>query len=151
MIFYRLALQRIIDYLNLDQLFKHEEPRHKKQKAYKTQLQTDRRMNLFISTLLSVLTWLVCLSIPFAALESPCESLKEHNLYTLYKIAKWLERYRATIDKLIVILFLTLVYVTVKTVVVAIKKTDLTVSPWIERGKYSPPCRRRRKKPFFWL
>lgn len=102
-------------------------------------------MDLWVSTLLSVISALVCLSIPYAALQSPCEALKKNNLITFYNIASYLERYVKLIDRLIIALSIILVYISVKTVLDAINNTNISMSPWLERGKYVLPQRRGRR------
>ncbi|KAJ2954642.1 hypothetical protein O0L34_g2937 [Tuta absoluta] len=87
MLLYRLAVQRVIEYFKLDQLFKEDETRlillHKKPKpVYKTILKTDQTWNFYVSVLLSIIV------------------------------------------------------VSTITITDAINNTDISISPWVERGKY---------------
>ncbi|XP_026735446.1 uncharacterized protein LOC113499246 [Trichoplusia ni] len=148
MIFYRLGLRKLIEYFKLDQLFKDDELRqmllHKKPKeVYRTKLKANRTMDLCISTLLSLISSLVCLSIPYAALDTPCEVLKQNNLTTIYNVASYFENYVDLIDRVIIALSIILVFITVKTIVDAINNTDINMSPWLERGKYVLPKKTR--------
>lgn len=140
---------RLIEYFQLDRPSKEDEQRmllmHKKPKeSYRTKLKTDRTLNLYISILLSIISFLICLSIPFAALESPCEILKEKEMYILFYIAKFIEENSDILDFFIVVFLIMLVYVSVRMVVDAIKNTKINISPWIEMGKYTLPPKRRR-------
>lgn len=57
----------------------------------------------------------------------------------IYGIAKYIEKYIAMIDRIIIVLTVFLVCITVKTLWDAIKSTNISMSPWLERGKYVLP------------
>lgn len=148
----KLPLFRLIEYFHLDDLFKENEYRlmllHKQKKEiYRTRLIMNQTMNLCVSVLLSLISLLVCVTIPYVALEAPCEQLKDYSI--LYGIAKWVDKYIAMIDRIIIILCVLLVCVSVKTVWDAIKTTNISISPWLERGKYVLPSRRKKSLLLF--
>lgn len=101
-------------------------------------------MNLLISFLLSLLNFLLCLSIPYAVLEKPCDALKSYNLHILYSIVKWIESYLPMIDRLILSVILIIIYISVTILFDAMSNTDIRMSPWVEKGKYVSPRRHRR-------
>lgn len=111
---------------------------------YKTKLKTDKTLNLYISILLSTVVFLISISIPFHALESPCDLLKERGYHITYQIALIIEQYTDVLDYFIVVFFIMLVYVSIKCVLDAIANTKINISPWLERGKYTLPPKRRR-------
>lgn len=139
----------------MDQLFKEDEQRlillHKKPKiVYKTTLKTDETLNFYISILLSLVGILICLSIPFAALESPCNIFIDNELFILHKIATFVYNYVIILDVIIVLVLIVLVVVSIRTVVDAINNTNIRISPWVERGKYKlPPKSESRRRQFF--
>ncbi|RVE45341.1 hypothetical protein evm_010046 [Chilo suppressalis] len=147
MLFYRLVWQRFVAYFRLDELFKGDEARrklllllHKKRKVpYKTKLITDQTLNFYITVLLSIIGTLICLSIPFAALETPCTILKERGYHITYFIAVYVDTYLYVLDIVIISFILVLIYVTTKMYLDAIKRTKINISPWVERGKYKLP------------
>ncbi|KAJ8711619.1 hypothetical protein PYW08_008573 [Mythimna loreyi] len=151
MIFYRLAI-RLIQYFKIDQIFKEDEMRLimlglKPKEVYKTKLKADRRMDLCISALLSLIGAFVCFSLPYATLASPCDVLKMYNMTSVYNMAVTYEKYVKFIDRLTIALFIVLIYVTAKTLVDAIDNTDISMSPWVEMGKYALPKKEKDKKP----
>ncbi|XP_028027741.1 uncharacterized protein LOC114241161 [Bombyx mandarina] len=146
MICYRLYIQRLIDYLGFNKPSEEERLRQlllsKKKKKYKrTELNYNTEMVTNVSLLLTILTSLACLTIPYAVLEKPCEIFKERNMYVLYFITSWIEAYWFLLDGLIVILFIILVYMFMETVFNAIDNTDISMSPWVEQGRYAQPKR----------
>lgn len=151
---YIIFLFRIIQYLNLDQILKENERRlillNKKPKIiYKTLLKTDETLNFYISILLSLVGILICLSIPFAALESPCDIFIINDLFVLHKIAMFINNNFILLDILIVLFIVLLIIVSIKTVLDAIRNTNISISPWIERGKYTmPPKSESRRRRF---
>lgn len=66
-------------------------------------------------------------------------------MMTLYNFAKSLEKYVEMIDRLIIALSIILVYVTIKTVTDGIANTNISMSPWVEMGKYTLPEKLKKK------
>ncbi|XP_028157905.1 uncharacterized protein LOC114351058 [Ostrinia furnacalis] len=148
MIFFRLIVWRIIVYLELDRPTK-EQARldllmKRKPKPFKTKLIINETMNMYVSVMLSLVVFLLGLSIPFHALDDPCEGLRIGGYLLSYKIALVIEPYTGALDYFIVVFSIMLVYISIKTVLDAIKHTTINISPWLERGKYTLPPKRRK-------
>lgn len=120
---------------------------HKKKKiVYKTVLKTNKTWNFYISILLSIIGLLLCLSIPFAILDNPCEIFIERKFEVSYQIAVVIEKYALLLDLLIILLIFLMAYLSIKTINDAIKKTNISISPWIERGRYTLPPHIMKKR-----
>lgn len=120
---------------------------HKKKKTvYKTVLKTNKTWNFYISILLSLIGILLCLSIPFAILENPCEIFIERKFNVTYQIAVIIEKYALLMDIVILLLIFLMTFLTIKTVADAIQKTNISISPWIERGRYTLPPQIMKKR-----
>lgn len=111
----------------------------KPKETYKTKLKTDQTLNLYISILLSIISIMICISIPFSAMESPSDIFKEREMYIMHSISKIVDNYKLFLDILIILLTVTLVYVSARMIIDAIRNTQINISPWIEMGKYSLP------------
>lgn len=121
----------------------------KRKDIYRPKIQANKKLDLILSSLLSVMTSLICVSIPYKALEEPHGAFKYYGLDTLYDITTTLERYLPLIDRAIVALFILLIYIELSMVFDAIRKTDINISLWIETGKCVPPGRIYIKKQSF--
>lgn len=102
-------------------------------------LKTDQTLNFYVSVLLSIIGFLVCLTIPFAALENPCDIFAENQLIILHIIMKWIEKHLVLFDFMIISLTFVLIVVSTTTVIDAIQNTNISMSPWVERGRYKLP------------
>lgn len=120
---------------------------HKNKKiVYKTVLKTNSTWNFYISILLSIIGLLLCLSIPFAILDNPCEIFVERKFEISYRIAVIIEKYALLMDLLIIVLIFVMTYLSIKTIRDAIEKTNICISPWIEKGKYTLPHQIMKKR-----
>lgn len=142
---------RFIDYFQLNKPSKEDETRmmllHKKKKTvYKTVLKTNKTWNFYITILLSIIVFLLCLSIPFAILDNPCEIFVERKFDITHRIAVVIEKYALLMDILIIVLMLLMTFLTIKTLKDAIDNTNICISPWIERGRYTLPAQIMKKR-----
>lgn len=120
---------------------------HKKKKiVYKTVLKTNKTWNFYISILLSIIGILLCLSIPFAILDNPCKIFVERKFDVTYQIAVVVEKYALLMDILILLLIFLMTYLAIKTIKDAIDNTNISISPWIERGRYTLPPQIMKKR-----
>lgn len=120
---------------------------HKKKKTvFKTVLKTNKTWNFYISILLSIIGILLCLSVPFAILENPCLIFVERKFNVTYRIAVVIEKYALLMDLLIILLIFLMTFLTIKTIKDAIEKTNISISPWIERGRYTLPAQVMKKR-----
>lgn len=107
----------------------HRFSRRFKSKHCPTTLKTPNpKLDLFVSSVMSLMEFLLCISIPFALLERPCEIFLQKQMYTIFEIVTVLEKYMPMIDRIIIALFIMLIYLSVDTVVVAIKNTIIKIS-----------------------
>ncbi|KPJ03498.1 hypothetical protein RR46_03564 [Papilio xuthus] len=96
----------------------------------------NKEMDLVISILMSSISSLLCLTLPFAMIESPMELFNNKLLISLRYIAEYIEKNLSLIDQIIFVLTLLLIYAGLRNVFNAINVTKLNVSPWIQKGKY---------------
>lgn len=93
--------------------------------------------NMLISIIMSFLSILLCLSVPFAVLESPSDIFKEMQWNTVYSIVSCVEKYFYIVNYTIIVVGIILVVVSLDTVLDGIKHTNIKLSPWVEKGKYA--------------
>lgn len=140
----------MIKYFKLDEIYTQKEKlmmfllKKKPKKVYNPKLKTDPMLELFISLLMTIITSVLCLSIPLVVMDSPCEVLKEHKYMEIYKYAKLFEKYLPMVDRAVIALSIMLAFVSVVTIVDAIIITEIK-SPWVEMGIYEPPTCSRKK------
>ncbi|XP_031770636.2 uncharacterized protein LOC116413815 [Galleria mellonella] len=146
MIFYRYIILWFIEYFGLNKPSPREELlmkllKKKKKVEHKTQLKVDQTYNFYVTMLLSVICPLICLSVPLAILDSPCDILLEYELHQCYAIAKFLKEYINVVDFFILALIITLIRISTKMILDGIKYTKINISPWLEMGKYTLPSK----------
>ncbi|KAG7309056.1 hypothetical protein JYU34_004936, partial [Plutella xylostella] len=54
--------------------------------------------NIYVSLVLSILGVILCVTMPLAILETPCEVFREKKWSTLYLVTKWVQEYTDVID-----------------------------------------------------
>lgn len=93
-----------------------------------------KEMDLMISILMSAISSLICITLPFAMIASPMELFNNPYLSFLGYIAQYIERNLLFIDQLILVLSLFLLYAGLKIVLNAFEEAK--ISPWVLKGKY---------------
>ncbi|CAB3233759.1 unnamed protein product [Arctia plantaginis] len=149
-----VIVRRIIKYFKLDQLLKKKDDYplmfiHQlriPKEDYKPKLKLSESTELLISALASLLCMLLCFSVPYVVLISPCEPLKDEGYLTLYNFAKSLEKYTFMMDRIIIIVSILLFIVLVVAITEAFNRIDFNESPWVAMGIYTPPKKKEKKK-----
>ncbi|XP_073959724.1 uncharacterized protein [Choristoneura fumiferana] len=147
MLFYRLVICRLMAFLGLDELYKEKERRaimlgKKKKPFHKPQLLMNENMQTFTFMILAGINMLFMLTLPLAVLKEPCEAFKKCNMLNFYAFTVTVKKYATFIDRIMILMFVALVIVGVKTVLDAIAVTKINLSPWLEQGKYVLPGRK---------
>lgn len=148
-------MQRVNTFCRIVEFFKEEESPlllkyKKKKKVYKTELKVNQVLNLYVSVIMTLVSVLVWISVPFGLLESPCELFQQKEMDTMYTISKFLYRNITLLDILIIVLIVLLTVVSIDTVYDAIKNTDISQSPWVLRGKYVDLKRNEKTTEELW-
>lgn len=113
-------------------MYLHQEVPTKPKVEVKPLLEFRKSTEILVSALTSALVVLLIFSIPHAALESPCDSLKEKGYFTslLYNFTKSLEKYTFMMDRIIIMLFIILFIVSVVAIAEACTRVDLDDCPF---------------------
>ncbi|KAI8437760.1 hypothetical protein MSG28_011994 [Choristoneura fumiferana] len=137
----------LMAFLGLDELYKEKERRaimlgKKKKPFHKPQLLMNENMQTFTFMILAGINMLFMLTLPLAVLKEPCEAFKKCNMLNFYAFTVTVKKYATFIDRIMILMFVALVIVGVKTVLDAIAVTKINLSPWLEQGKYVLPGRK---------